>query len=115
MSVKPASFGGSTSPPFLIKSCAETSGVLERSMTITRKPFASVFSAGLGNCGERGVAGGGGVACGVCALMTAHMLRRVASATRQSIRSIGLFTFIFPALLSSFVQPHAHHHGQSPP
>src|SRR5215207_6250035 len=44
------------------------SGVSRRSITITRNPFGSVCSTGLGNTPERGAAGGGGVACGVCAL-----------------------------------------------
>src|SRR5215213_6133256 len=44
------------------------SGVSLRSMTITRNPLGSVCSTGLGNVPERGGAGGGGVACGVCAL-----------------------------------------------
>src|SRR5215218_7152999 len=44
------------------------SGVSLRSMTITRNPFGRVCSTGLGNVPERVDAGGGGVACGVCAL-----------------------------------------------
>src|SRR5262249_25223601 len=65
MSASPANWGGSTSPPFLINSWADTSGVSDRSTTITRSPFANVCSEGLGNVAERGAAGGGGVACGV--------------------------------------------------
>src|SRR5215510_8670659 len=68
MSARPASSDGSTSPPFLITSCAETSGDSLRSTTITRKPFERVSSTGFGNATERGDAGGGGVACGVWAL-----------------------------------------------
>src|SRR5215210_550870 len=44
------------------------SGVSLRSITITRNPFGRVCSTGLGNVPERVGAGGGGVACGVCAL-----------------------------------------------
>src|SRR5215204_4131713 len=44
------------------------SGVSLRSITITRNPFGRVCSIGLGNVPERVGAGGGGVACGVCAL-----------------------------------------------
>src|ERR1043165_3319488 len=69
MSARPANSLGSAAPPFLISSCAETSGNSRRSITITRSPFGRVCSTGFGNATERGWAGGGGVACGVCALM----------------------------------------------
>src|SRR5262245_52471004 len=77
ISAKPANSGGSTSPPFLINNCAATSGVSWRSTTITRRPFGSVCSTGFGNVPERGGAGSGGVACGVCA--TAKTGRSVSS------------------------------------
>jgi hypothetical protein len=65
MLARPANSGGSTSPPFLMINWAATRGVPRRSITMTRKPFANVLSNGFGNWTERGVAGGGGVACGV--------------------------------------------------
>src|SRR5687768_635216 len=67
MSANPGNSGGSISPPFLITRIAETRGELARGMTITRRPFASVLSTGFGKVTDRGGAGGGGVACGVCA------------------------------------------------
>jgi hypothetical protein len=48
MSARPANSFGSTSPPFLITTWAETSGVSGRSMTIMRSPFGNVCSKGGG-------------------------------------------------------------------
>ena len=64
MSASPANSGGSTSPPFLIRSTAEINGVFERGMTTTLSPFGRTLSAGFGKATDRGAAGGGGVACG---------------------------------------------------
>src|SRR5437660_819438 len=70
-------------------------------MTITRSPFASVCSTGFGNCTERGDAGGGGVACGVCALATNGNTRRTPSATRRSARlKTNPVLFNLPVLLA---------------
>src|ERR1044072_9325565 len=73
------------------------SGVSLRSMTITRNPFGSVCSTGLGKVPERGAAGGGGVACGVCALTipayrtqhskTVFTQRRKGAEEKPSLRS----------------------------
>src|SRR5689334_19003510 len=96
MSARPASSGGSTSPPFLIISCAETSGDSLRSMTITRKPFERVSSTGFGNVTERGGAGGGGVACGVCPrLILTKETQRVAQRAEEK----NIFRNILLALL----------------
>src|ERR1043166_540015 len=93
MSARPASSGGSTSPPFLIISWAETSGDSLRSTTITRKPFERVCSTGFGNVTERGCAGGGGVACGVWAIpVLTQRTQRIAqrAAEKKSLRIILL-------------------------
>src|SRR6266850_3698146 len=101
MSASPGNSGGSTSPPFLIVSCAVINGVSDRSMTIRRNPFASVCSTGFGNCTERGGAGGGGVACGVCALATNGNTRRAPIATKRSARlKTNPVLFTLPALLA---------------
>src|SRR5690242_13069652 len=97
MSARPARSGGSTSPPFLSISCAETSGDSLRSTTITRKPFGSVSSTGFGNATERGGAGGGGVACGVCALTQRTqrtMQKTQRAAEKNSLRIILLASFL---------------------
>src|ERR1051326_1044411 len=96
MSARPASSGGSTSPPFLIISCAETSGDSLRSTTITRKPFERVSSTGFGNVTERGEAGGGGVACGACArpFLTQRTLRVAQRAAEKKILRIMLLALL---------------------
>src|SRR5690349_6159350 len=57
-------------------------------MTITRRPLGRVCSAGLGNVTERGCAGGGGVACGVCAWTTesAQTKRMMLTQRRKSAK-----------------------------
>src|SRR5215203_5809814 len=84
------------------------SGVSLRSITITRNPFGRVCSTGLGNVPERVGAGGGGVACGVCALtipaQSKQSSRNVCAQRRKAAekeRKEGLrfsFAFSFAAL-----------------
>src|SRR5437762_5761593 len=99
MSATPERSLGSTSPPLLIKSCAEIRGVTDLWTTTTRKPFGSVFSTGLGKLTERGAAAGGGVACGVWAnTLTAN--QRSANGKRASVPFlVVIVVFIAHALL----------------
>src|SRR2546423_15033587 len=108
MLLRPANSGGSTSAPFLISSCAATSGLPFRSTTITRRPFASVFSTGFGNVAERGAAGGGGVACAVadCACVLAGTRRAINNDSELSATLRVIFVLIFPALLVSAATAH---------
>src|SRR5919198_1524270 len=83
---------GSTSPPFFIKSCAVTSGKFCRSTTITRSPFLSVRSTGLGIVAERGAAGGGGVSRWASVLLVSIEVRQ----TKLRInKKIFLFIYAF--------------------
>src|SRR5882724_364079 len=79
---------GSTSPPLLMISCAVTSGISVRGITITRKPFGKFFSTGLGKTVKCGAVGGGGVACAVCA---AELIAHSASTRIASIQFEALF------------------------
>src|SRR6185369_8640799 len=94
-------------------------------MTITRSPLGSVSSTGFGNVPERGGAGGGGVACGVCARTTpqsmaakkSRLTQRRSGATpagfqvgsvaplrRCGRKFFSLFITSLPALLCRFRQ-----------
>ena len=102
MSVTPGKLAGSTSPPLLTRSCAVASGICDLWTMITRKPFASVFSTGFGNSTERGTAGGGGVACGVCAkVQNANNI----SASVASAKFMRVLVFILLILLWRGLRP----------
>ena len=60
MPMAPASPCGSAQAPARTVRAAETSGRSEDLATMTRRPLARVFSAGLGSIGSTGAASGGG-------------------------------------------------------
>src|SRR5215471_7739086 len=95
ISATPDRSDGSTSPPLLIRSCAVTKGISVRGMTITRKPFAKFFSTGLGKTGECGAVGGGGVACGACAIDL------IAPPANTKVTSKKVATFLWADLIYS--------------
>ena len=99
MSATPERSAGSTSPPLLMSKCAVTRGICVLGITITRKPFARVFSDGFGKTAECGAVGGGGVAWGACAIelpAAAAVTKTVKSITR----SLFVVNFISTVLLS---------------